>query len=131
MCNKANNIFKSFINSFDDDNAFLYIGKNENEPTNIYYYGKEYDNKFIEESNVEWYKIDYKIIENMFINRLYSRLMRFISELVDNVNLTSNRSSQDNLCDAMENVNAFSKSYDKNKFYEIIYEKSGKQNSKK
>ena len=67
----------------------------------------------------------------MFINRLYSRLMRFISELVDNVNLTSNRSSQDNLCDAMENVNAFSKSYDKNKFYEIIYEKSGKQNSKK
>ena len=62
MCNKANNIFKSFINSFDDDNAFLYIGKNETEPTNIYYYGKEYDNKFIEESNVEWYKIDYKVI---------------------------------------------------------------------
>ena len=131
ICNKAHNIFKSFINSFDDDNIFLYLGKHENSPNNIYYYGKEYDNKFIEESNIEWYKIDYKIIEKMFINKLYSKLMQLFVKWNETNKDYNNPAIQDAYMNASENINAFIDNVDKNKFYEIIYEKSGKYNSKK
>ena len=100
MNKKAINIFKSFINNYDDENMFLYLGKNENNPSNIYYYGKEYNNKFIDDSNVEWYKIDYKDIEKMFINKLYSKLMGMFVKWNETA-------------------------------IDFIYEKSGKNNSKK
>ena len=131
MNKKAINIFKSFINNYDDENMFLYLGKNENNPSNIYYYGKEYNNKFIDDSNVEWYKIDYKDIEKMFINKLYSKLMGMFVKWNETAIDFNTSNIQDDYMTAMENINAFVDNIDTNKLYEIIYEKSGKNNSKK
>jgi len=131
MNKKAINIFKSFINNYDDENMFLYLGKNENNPSNIYYYGKEYNNKFIDDSNVEWYKIDYKDIEKMFINKLYGKLMGMFVKWNETAIDFNNSNMQDDYMTAMENINAFVDNIDTNKLYEIIYEKSGKNNSKK
>ena len=43
----------------------------------------------------------------------------------------NNSNMQDDYMTAMENINAFVDNIDTNKLYEIIYEKSGKNNSKK
>ena len=129
IASKVDSVFKSFINSFDDDNAFLYLGKNEQSPNNIYYYGKEYNNGFVEDSNVEWYKIDYKVIENIFINRVYSRIVNLVVKWSEtNMN---DPESQDAYVNFTDSVNSFKNYISYNKFYEIIYDKSGKYNSKK
>ena len=131
IASKINSILKSFINSFDDDNAFLYIGKNENNPDNLYYYGKDYDKKFIEDSNIEWYKMDCKVIENIFIDKLYNKIMQMFLQWTEKNNDFNDNGIQTLYMTGMENVNSFTNHIDRSKFYEMIYNKSGKNNSKK
>jgi hypothetical protein len=129
-------IYNDFMNEYDEENFFMFLGKNENEPTSIYYYGKKYDSKYniINDSNTEWYSCDYKFIDKLFINYYYSKLMNKMANWWENDCGGMNNSSHQNkllICDIQTNIMAFKDKLNKNKYYESIYNKSGKLNSKK
>lgn len=134
--NKFYNIYNDFMNKYDTDNFSIYLGKNEIEPNNIYYYGKKYDenNNIINDSEVNWYNVNYKFIEHLFINYYSSKLMNKMANWWQNDCGGYEYSTQDQkllLCEVQENIMGFKNKLNKNKCYEIIYNKSGQSNSKK
>ena len=127
-------IYNDFMNKYDEDNYFMFLGKNENEPNTIYYYGKKYDNEYniINDSETEWYSCDYKFIDKLFINYYCSKLMNKMAnwwEYCGGINATQENKFL--LVDIQSNVMSFKDKLNKNKCYETIYNKSGKLNSKK
>lgn len=134
--NKFYNIYNDFMSAYEEDNFFIFLGKNETEPNNIYYYGKKYDNKnnIINDSETNWYNANYKFIEYIFINHYYSKLMGKMANWWNNDCGGMEYSTQDDkllLCEIQTCIMGFKDKLNKNKYYETIYNKSGQLNSKK